>query len=236
MSLTAKQVKLALVDDHNLFRKGLIKLINMKNENNIYSILFEAESVEDLKQKLVPGNPPDILLMDIAMPKQEDGFEAVKWVRQQFPDIDILIITMHNDELLLVKMVRLGVKGYLSKNIEVEDMHTALEQINQKGYYYPDALTPILVQALNKDGTFKEEDDNDTKLPAENPAIKDLSKNEIEFLKLSASDQTYQQIADIMKLSPKTIDGYRDALFKKLKAANRVGLALFAVKHGLVKL
>jgi DNA-binding NarL/FixJ family response regulator len=131
-------------------------------------------------------------------------------------------------------MLRLGVKGYLSKDIEVEDMHTALEQINKNGYYYPDALTPILVHALNNDGTFKEEEHKQT--PEENPVLTNLTKNELEFLKLNASDQTYQQIADVMGLSPKTIDGYRDALFKKLKTGNRVGLALFAVKHGLVKL
>lgn len=234
MALSDKQVKLALVDDHNLFRKGLIKLINMKNEQNTYSILFEAEGVTDLKNKLTAETQPDILLMDISMPQMEDGFEAVKWVRNNFPKIDILVISMHQEEQVLIKMLRLGVKGYLSKDIEVEDMHAALEQINKKGYYYPDALTPILVQALNHDGSFKDEEENIK--PGENPALKDLSKNEIEFLKLNASDHTYQQIADQMGLSPKTIDGYRDVLFKKLKTANRVGLALFAVKHGLVKL
>lgn len=230
------KVKLALVDDHNLFRKGLIKLINMKNENNTYSILFEADSVNELKAKLEPDNQPDIILMDVAMPQQNDGFEAVKWVRTHYPNIDILIISMHSDEQVLLKMLRLKVKGYLSKDIEVEDMHAALEQIVEKGYYYPDALTHILVDALNTDGTFKDEEEENKHAAQVNHAIKDLSKNEIEFLKLNASEQTYQQIADVMGLSPKTIDGYRDALFKKLKTTNRVGLALFAVKHGLVKL
>lgn len=233
MAVTNQKVKLALADDHNLFRKGLIKLINLKNEDERYSILFEADSGEQLKEKIDPKNLPDIMLMDIAMPKPEDGFEAVNWVRKTYPDIDILVVSMIETEEAIVRMLRMGVKGYLSKDIEVEDMHAALEQIYSKGHYYTDFLTGKLVHALNNDGTFKQEE---KLLPEENPELKILTKNELEFLKQAATDQTYQQVADLMGLSPKTIDGYRDALFKKLKVTSRVGLALFAVKHGLVKL
>lgn len=232
MTLNQK-IKVALVDDHNLFRKGLIKLINMKNDDNRYTILFEAESGEDLKTKLDPKNKPDILLMDIAMPAAEDGFNAVNWVRKTYNDIDILVISMIETEEAIVRMLRMGVKGYLSKDIEVEDLHAALEQIYSKGHYYTDFITGKLVHALNNDGSFKPEHEV---IPEENPEIKKMSKNEMEFLKLAATDDTYQQVADKMGLSPKTIDGYRDALFRKLNVSSRVGLALFAVKHGLVKL
>lgn len=233
MSLSEKKVKLALVDDHNLFRKGLVKLINLKNDDNRYTILFEAENGEDLKTKLDPKNQPDILIMDIAMPDAEDGFEAVSWTRKNYEGIDILVVSMIETEEAIVRMLRMGVKGYLSKDIEVEDMHAALEQIYSKGHYYTDFITGKLVHALNNDGTFKTE--HETK-PEENPLIKHMSVNELEFLKLATSEDTYQQVADKMGLSPKTIDGYRDALFKKLNVTSRVGLALFAVKHGLVKL
>lgn len=233
MTLSDKKIKLALADDHNLFRKGLIKLINLKNEDNRYTILFEAENGEDLKEKLDPKSLPDILLMDIAMPDADDGFNAVDWVRKTYKDIDILVISMIETEEAIVRMLRMGVKGYLSKDIEVEDLHAALEQIYSKGHYYTDFITGKLVHALNNDGTFKPE--HEVK-PEENPDLKKLSHNEIEFLKLAATDDTYLQVADKMKLSHKTIDGYRDALFKKLNVTSRVGLALFAVKHGLVKL
>lgn len=233
MLLSEKKIKLALVDDHNLFRKGLVKLINLKNDDNRYTILFEAENGEDLKSKLDPKNKPTILITDIAMPDAEDGFEAVSWTRKNYPGIDILVVSMIETEEAIVRMLRMGVKGYLSKDIEVEDLHAALEQIYYKGHYYTDFITGKLVHALNNDGTFKTEDEIK---PEENPLIKNMSINELEFLKLATSEDTYQQVADKMGLSPKTIDGYRDALFKKLNVTSRVGLSLFAVKHGLVKL
>jgi two-component system, NarL family, invasion response regulator UvrY len=234
MALNSEKIKLALTDDHNLFRKGLIKLINLKNEDEKYTILFEADGGEQLKQLIDPENLPDIMLMDIAMPLTEDGFAAVSWVRKTHPGVDILVISMIETEEAIVRMLRMGVKGYLSKDIEVGDLHAALEQIYSKGHYYTDFLTGKLVHALNNDGTFKPEQLNAT--PEEDPELKLLTKNEVEFLKLSATEQTYQQVAEIMGLSHKTVDGYRDALFKKLKITSRVGLALFAVKHGLVKL
>jgi two-component system, NarL family, invasion response regulator UvrY len=234
MAENNKKVKLALADDHNLFRKGLIKLINLKNEDERYTILFEADGGEQLKQLIDPKNLPDIMLMDIAMPLPEDGFEAVNWLRKNHPGVDILVVSMIETEEAIVRMLRMGVKGYLSKDIEVEDMHAALEQIYLKGHYYTDFLTGKLVHALNNDGSFKPAEEK--MLPEEDPELKALTKNELEFLKMAATDQTYHQVADLMGLSPKTIDGYRDQLFKKLKVTNRVGLALFAVKHGLVKL
>ena len=117
-----KKITLAIVDDHNLFRKGLIKLINLGDKENKYVILFEAENGEDLKLKLNNLDLPDIILMDIEMPDM-DGYEAVSWLQKFHPDINILVISMFESEETVVRMLRLGIKGYLSKDIEVEDMH-----------------------------------------------------------------------------------------------------------------
>ncbi|GAA0538965.1 response regulator transcription factor [Chitinophaga japonensis] len=213
---------IALVDDHNLFRKGLIKLINLGDKEHRYKILFEAENGLDLKEKMQQPPFPDIILMDIDMPDM-DGFESVEWLQRTHPSVKILVISMVESETEILRMLRLGVKGYLSKDIEVEDMHRALETIASNGYYYSEVAADVLNQRLGNNG--KKDD-----------AAVYLSENEREFLKLATTEMTYQQIADKMHLSPKTIDGYRDALFHRLNVKTRVTLALYAVKHGIVQL
>ncbi len=217
-----KPLNIALVDDHNLFRKGLVKLINMGDTQHKYNILFEAENGNDLKEKMTQPPFPDILLMDITMPDM-DGFETVEWLQRTHPSVKVLVISMLETEVAILRMLRLGVKGYLSKDIEVEDMHRALEAIVNNGYYYSEVATEILNYKLN--GTGK----------TSNISV-NFSENEREFLKLATTEMTYQQIADKMNLSPKTIDGYREALFQRLNVKTRVTLALYAVKHGIVQL
>lgn len=217
-----KTLNIALVDDHNLFRKGLVKLINMGDTQHKYNILFEAENGNDLKEKMTEPPFPDIILMDITMPDM-DGFETVEWLQRTHPSIKVLVISMLETEMAILRMLRLGVKGYLSKDIEVEDMHRALEAIVNNGYYYSEVATEILNYKLNGTGKTSHVSVN-------------FSENEREFLKLATTEMTYQQIADKMHLSPKTIDGYREELFKRLKVKTRVTLALYAVKHGIVQL
>jgi DNA-binding NarL/FixJ family response regulator len=222
MKNVTSALNIAIVDDHNLFRKGLIKLINLGNIQDKYNILFEADNGNDLKEKVSCPPFPDIILMDIDMPDM-NGFEAVDWLQRTHPSIKVLVISMVESEDAILRMLRLGVKGYLSKDIEVEDMHQALETIASNGFYYSDTATKVLNCNLN--GTTP---------PNKTAAY--LSENEREFIKLAASALTYHQIADKMSLSPKTIDGYREALFQRLKVKNRVTLAMYAVKHGIVQL
>jgi len=220
------QIKIAVVDDHNLFRKGLIKLINLGDTKNKYTILFEAENGIDMKEKLNKKSMPDIILMDIDMPDM-DGYEAVDWLRKYYPDINILVVSMFESEEPILRMLQMGVKGYLSKDIEVEDMHLALEAIANKGFYYSDMVSGVMAQNIQNytiEGGIK------------GGKMSDLSENEREFVKLACTELTYIQIADKMNLSPKTIDGYRESLFHKFNVKSRVSLAMYAVKNQFVKL
>ncbi|MDF2385385.1 response regulator transcription factor [Nostoc ellipsosporum NOK] len=212
-------VKLAIVDDHNLFRKGLIKLINLGDTQRRYSILFEAESGLDLKEKLHKRNIPDIMLMDIDMPDM-DGYETVSWLRQFHPGIRILVISMFENEEAILRMLQLGVRGYLSKDIEVEDIHRALEAISSNGYYYSERATEVRDQKLQNNSVASQQ-------------VQNMSEREREFLKLACTDMTYVQIADVMNVSVKTIDGYREALFQRFGFKNRVAMAMYAVKIGI---
>jgi len=219
----AAPIKLALVDDHKLFRKGLITLIEMVSGN--YSIVFEADNGIDLQQQLEAKNLPDIILMDVNMPKM-DGFESVQWIMDNYPQVKILIVSMIEKEEVIVRMLRLGVKGYLCKDVEPKELAEALHAVTNKGYYYTDFITGKLVHSLR----------NDTAEAAPAPGIAQMNDREKEFLKLACSELTYHEIADKMFLSPKTIDGYRNSLFEKLNVRNRVGLVLFAIRNRIVSI
>ena len=216
-------VKLSLVDDHTLFRKGLISLIEMVSNN--YTILFEADNGLDLQQKLTSTNQPDIILMDINMPGM-DGFASVKWLNENFPLIKILVVSMIEKEETIVKMLKLGVKGYLCKDVEPKELGEALHAVMNKGFYYTDFITGKLVHSLQ----------HGQEASAKDEALNLMNDREKDFLQLACSEYTYNEIAAKMFLSPKTIDGYRNSLFEKLNVKSRVGLALYAVKHGLVQL
>lgn len=217
-------VKLALVDDHTLFRKGLISLIEMVSSD--YSILFEADNGLELLEKLDHNNQPDIILMDINMPGM-DGFASVQWLNEKFPLIKILVVSMIEKEETIVRMLKLGVKGYLCKDVEPKELGEALNAIMNKGFYYTDFITGKLVHSLQNSQPGD---------AAKVEALNLMSDREKDFLQLACSEYTYNEIAAKMFLSPKTIDGYRNSLFEKLNVKSRVGLALYAVKHGLVTL
>jgi len=124
-------------------------------------------------------------------------------------------------------MLKLGAKGYLSKDVEPRELGEALNAVMNKGFYYTDFITGKLVHSLQNDNASNEGAD---------PQLGSMTEREKEFICLACSELTYNEVAAKMFLSPKTIDGYRNSLFEKLGIKSRVGLALFAVKHGLVKL
>jgi two-component system invasion response regulator UvrY len=232
MSMPQPKIKLAIVDDHKLFRKGIISLIELYN-NDRFEILLEAENGDDLLRQLDKASTPDIIIMDIEMPRR-DGYQTVALLKERYPDIKILVVSQVDREEAIIRMLRLGVKGYLSKNIEPEELRSALQALHHKGYYYTDFVTGKLIHSLQQESKQKEEKEK-TQEVSQN-TWKQLNDREKEFLQLCCNEQTYEQIAKKMFLSPKTIDGYRNNLFEKFGVGSRVGLVLFAIKNGLVKI
>lgn len=216
-------IKLGIVDDHVLFRKGLRGLI--ESISNDYLVIFEASNGQDLQVRIYPDNLPDIIIMDVNMPKM-NGFESVSWLKEAYPRIKVLVVSMIEKEEVIVKMIKLGVKGYLCKDVEPKELNEALQAIMKKDYYYTDYITGKLVHSLQNEDT-----ENSNFVDYER-----MNDKEKEFIQLVCSELTYREIASKMFLSPKTIDGYRSALFEKLDVKNRVGLAMYAVKNEWVKL
>lgn len=213
--------KIVLVDDHVLLRNGLANLVRDLG----YEVLFEADNGSDLIDKLEKNEIPDIILLDINMPKK-DGYETALWLKRNHPDVKILALSMYDDENAIIRMLKNGARGYILKDTEPAELRTALEAILIKGFYYSEMVTGRLIHSINNLG----EDDDTTK------NLFGLNEREIEFLKLASTEMTYKEIAEKMFLSPRTIDGYRDALFEKLNLKSRVGLVVFAIKNGIVNL
>jgi len=215
--------KVVLVDDHALLRGGLASVINSFNG---YAVLFEANNGKHFTQLLNPENLPHVVLLDVTMPEM-NGYETAHWITTNYPQIKILAVSMQHDERSIIKMLRNGAKGYLLKDVELPELKKALDAIVNKGIYINDILYNNIVHAIEGSNT---EDDYTQQV------LRNLTQREKEFLRLLCTDKSYKEIAAVMFLSPRTVDGYRDTLFEKLKVASRVGLVIFAIRNEIVKL
>lgn len=213
---------IAIADDHTLFRKGIISLINLFPN---YKILFDAGDGEEFINKLKQSALPDIALLDISMPKK-DGFQTAEWLRVNYPEINILALSTMEAETSIIKMIKHGAKGYVLKDAEPGELKHAFDEVISRGFYYNDLVTRKVLQSIHLLADDKSEI---------NTLIK-LSARELSFLKLACSEKSYHEISKEMFVSERTVDGYRDALFRKLNISTRVGLVMYAIKHGIVRL
>ena len=212
------QYKVVVVDDHNLIAKAISGIIN--NFTN-YAVLYEAEHGKALIEKFRdPRNIPDIVLLDISMPVM-DGFETAKWIKKNHPEVLILTLSMQDDELSLLKMIKSGANGYLLKNIHPIELEQALDVLVAKSYYFPEWAASKIFSNLSGEQYDSERDIL-------------ITEKESEFLKYCCTEMTYKEIAEKMYCSSRTVEGYRDALFGKLGLKTRVGLAIYAIKIGKV--
>ena len=210
-----KTIQIALVDDHRLFRSGIASLIN----NFIgYTVIFEAANGDEMISKIKPDFRPDIILLDINMPGM-NGINTARWLKTAYPEIQIIVLSMFDDAEKVLAMLKLGVRGYLLKDSEPIEFEQALQKVSQGEVYYPEFVTRLLVDSINNPVDFDK-----------------LNIREVEFLKLVATELTYKEIADQMRISVRTVDGYRDQLFEKLHVKSRVGLVLYAIKNKLIDL
>lgn len=214
-----EKYKIALVDDHVLMRNGLASLIDSFDE---YTVILQVADGQQLIDALQPKNLPDVLLLDINMP-HKNGYETAQWIKINFPGIKILALSMYDNETSIIRMLKNGAKGYILKDAEPFELKAALNAVINKGYYHSELVTGHLMNSISRN------DEN-----RNNPLL--LNDRETEFLRYCCTEMGYKEIADKMSVSPRTIDGYRDQLFMRLNIKTRVGLAMFAIKSGIVNL
>lgn len=215
-------VEVAMIDDHILLRQGLASVVNSFAG---YKVIYEANNGREFTQWLDPNKLPDLVLMDINMPIM-NGHETAHWLTTHYPQVKFIAISMLNDERSIIKMLRNGARGYLLKDSEIIDLKQALDDVVNKGIYINTILYKHIVDSISGNQLNEE---------AEQETLMALSEREKEFLRWLCTDKSYKEIAAEMYLSPRTIDGYRDILFEKLKVASRIGLVLFAIRNEIAK-
>jgi len=219
MKEVKKTIRIAMADDHVLLRSALASLIDSFED---CQVILEAGNGKELIAAIGKDKMPDVVIMDLNMPEM-DGLETAAWLQQQFPDIKVLMLTMYDSELSLIRLLQAGVRGFLKKDIHPTELKFAIQSVVQAGYYYSNHTTGKLVNL------FRQHSESNSLLQR---SI--LSDQEIRFLKLACSDLTYKEIAQQMGLNPRAVDTLRDQLFVKLDVKSRVGLAMLSIRHGLV--
>jgi DNA-binding NarL/FixJ family response regulator len=207
------QIHIAIVDDHTLFRNGVAALMSEFAE---LKVVFEAENGEQMQQMLNNHPLPEVILMDINMPVM-DGYAAAKWIKEKYPQIRVLALSMFEDDKAVIKMIKSGASGYVLKESKPRELLEAIKTIHVKGVYINEMVSGKLIRSIADD------------------EANHFSKKELEFLKLCCSELTYKEIADQMFVSPRTVDNYRESLFQKLNIKSRTGLVLYAIQNEIFK-
>lgn len=207
-----------IVDDHTLLSQAIQAMVNTFDK---FEVLYTCKNGQELVGKFTDSstNIPEVVLMDINMPIM-NGIEATEWIHKTYPKVNVMALSVEDDDKTVLKMLKAGAVGYLLKDTEKTILEKALIEIVENGFYHTKNVTNLLVKSIT--GVVEEE-----------ITFRD---KELQFMKLACTEYTYKEIANEMNLSPKTIDGYRDTLFTKLNVKNRVGLVMYAIKNKIYTL
>lgn len=208
-------IKILVVDDHAIFRKGLIMVVNRIED---FEVIGEATNGEECI-KLLSGLNPDLILMDVQMPFM-DGIQTTFFLQKHYPEIKVVALSMFGEGEYLHQMIEAGVSGFLLKNIEKEELSIAVRQICRGNPYYSPELLPMLTN----------------RLPFEKESRIKFSRREREVLQEIAKGKTNQEIADALFISKRTVDGHKTKLIHKTGSRNVLSLLIYALKNDLVEL
>lgn len=213
-----RKISVGVIDDQRLFVKSLATLINTFPS---FNVVVDAMNGEELLNKLhVHHLSPDILLVDVNMPVM-NGVETAKAIAEKYPLARIVALSMKDDDMSIIAMLKAGCCAYLVKDIHPDELERALTEVHLKGSYNGDAANVNYRRLI---------------LRGENDAAYRLSAREQSFLQLACSDLTYKQIASQMHLSERTIDGYRESLFEKMNVQSRVGMVVEGIRRDFISL
>lgn len=216
------KIRIAIAEDQQIFRNGLKLLLN---ENSNITIVGEAANGEEILD-LLDKKEVDIVLMDIKMPIM-DGIEATQIAIRKFPDLKVIVLSMFGEEEYIVKMLEVGIKGFLLKNVEEEELIKAITIVHDGKNYFSNELLPAITNSFMQKKTSEKE---------QALMNEKLTKREVEVLQLICKGFTNKEIADSMFISPRTAGGHRSNLLGKTGCKNTADLVGFAIKNNLIKL
>jgi DNA-binding NarL/FixJ family response regulator len=217
--MTNGPIKVIICDDHALFRSG-VKLALSHNKD--VEIIAEAENGQQLLNAL-KAFQPDVVLLDITMPVM-NGIETLPQVKDLYPEIKIIMLTMHNDHSMIAKLMEMGANSYLTKDSDSETIYEAIVTCHENEYYFNALTNMALIDGLKT----KRNSDSSLNIDAQ------LNEKEMHILKLMCEEKSTKEIADMVELSPRTVEAIRDKLRAKTGAKSMAGLVLFAVKNGIL--
>lgn len=213
-----RKIKIAVVDDHYLFRQGLVGLLS---EYDDLKIVFEASNGKELLNQL-KKTQPHIILLDVQMP-DIGGIEATTQIKKLFPQVKIIMITMHKDDALIFELIKKGVNGFLPKDKSVDHLIEAIYSVYEKGFYYTEDATHAMLKGVK----------NDQKLKA-SFNTSSLTEREIEIVQLICKQYSIKDIAGHLALSPRTIETHKENILMKTGSKTIAGIVLYAVEHNLL--
>nr|WP_319267187.1 response regulator transcription factor [uncultured Draconibacterium sp.] len=216
-----QKTKITIVDDHKIFRDGLIMLLS--NFDFVTVIGQAANGAEFLE--LIEDETPDIVLMDINMPKM-NGIEATKQAMKKYPEIKIIALTSFADDEYIEQMISAGVEGYMLKRSDIEDFEKAIMKVAAGGSYFSSEIIKVISRNLYKDKERKSGEQ----------LLSQFTAREKEILNLICKGLNNEQIAELIHLSPKTIEKHKSNLFQKTETFNTVNLVIYAFKNQLISL
>jgi two-component system response regulator DegU len=208
------KIKIAVVDDQQLFRKGLIALIK---EFEDIEVIIEAASAMELMEKLTLQRP-DLVLLDYKMPIM-NGLQTTRMIREEYPGIKILILTMFDEGSIITDLVEKGVNGVLLKGCEIELLIEAIHMIRDNNYFFNEYFPGD----MKYDPEKRKRPDHST-----------LSAREIEIIRLLCKELTNREIATKLFISSRTVDGHREKILRKINAKNVTGIVLYAIRNNLL--
>lgn len=220
MNTNRECIDIALVDDHGLLRHALARMISQFDGMNV---LLEATHGKELQEAIKQGKIPHLILLDLSMPVM-DGLQTALWLKIYHPEIMILMLTIFDSEITMIRLLQAGVKGFVRKDADPRELKQAIVSVANSGYYYSNGTAGKLANLV------REQRRDSSKL-----ASAHLSDLELKFLNLICTELTYKEIATEMKLTPRVVDGLRDTLFVKLDVRSRVTLAMEGIRHGLIR-
>jgi DNA-binding NarL/FixJ family response regulator len=218
-SFVDEPIKVIIADDHALFRTGVKTALSMKKD---IKMIGEADNGMQLLN-LLKHLQPDVVLLDIQMPIM-DGITTLPEIKKLYPDIRVVMLTMHNDHSMISKLMELGANAYLTKNSDSDVIYEAVKTVFEQEYFFNALTNKALIDGLRMKRQAEAVLPMDTK----------LTDKEITVLKLMCEEKSTKEIADEVDLSPRTVEAIRDKLKTKTGAKSMAGLVMFAVKTGII--
>ncbi|WP_374445870.1 response regulator [Epilithonimonas sp.] len=220
-----EKIKIALVDDEQLILEGIKILLSMENKFSVDFLATEGSQLLEYLEKTDQQNFPDLIMVDIQM-KPMDGFELTELLKKKYPDLRIIILSSHYKSSVLGYMIKLGVSAFLPKNSSKAVFIEAIETVHKNGMYFTKEDHEMLLSYMNTPARKKSLFDNE----------ETLSAREKDVVKLICQEKTNQEIADILFLSPRTVESHRQRILDKIGARNTVGIVIYAIINEIYSL